>query len=345
MTLSILNDLHGGAIRTGGTTPKSGWSLRQYILERMQMLLNIAQGDLLILGDLLDAYSILYTDLLAILFMLQKWAADHPDDTLYLVPGNHDLSKTVTTMSSFQFLAKLLSAMDNVVVIDKPGRLSKHRGYVIPHVVNQEQFDIELGKVPDDVDLLFVHCNYDNKFAQQADHSLNLSADQALKLPVKHIIFAHEHQHKVAMNGKVQVIGNQIPSSVADCLGNTEKLMLVIEDGKLVYVPVWSAKGSFSRVNWQELHTAPADAQFIRVEGDATAVEASAVVTAIAKLRNSHNAFVITNAVKVEGRSSEVEGRSLEQAQSYNVREAVMRRLSPEQRAVVEALLAEHGES
>jgi metallophosphoesterase superfamily enzyme len=343
--LTVINDTHCGAIRSGGTTPKTAWALRQYILSRFKTLLMMTQSDLLILGDLLDTFSIPYTDLLEVFFELQRWCKANPDSTLYLVPGNHDLSKTTTTMSSFQFLCKLLAGEDNAVIVDKPARLNKHNAYVIPHCINQEQFDIELDKVPDDVHTLYLHCNFDNKFAQRSDHSLNLSAERALKLPVKHIVFAHEHQHKRAMANKVHVIGNQIPSSVADCIGNDEKYMLNVIDGQLSYTPVWEAKGSFQRIDWHDLGLAAADAQFIRVEGDAAASEANAVVSAISKLRSTHNAFVITNAVKIEGRSTDVEAKSLEQVQSYNVKDALLKRLSAEQRTVVTALLEEFGEA
>jgi DNA repair exonuclease SbcCD nuclease subunit len=346
MSLTIINDTHCGAIRSGGTTPKTAWALRQFILEQFRSMLQRIDTDLLVLGDLLDAYSIPYIDLLEVYSALDRWASENSQDcTLYLVPGNHDLSKTTSTMSSFQFLCKLLWSRDNVVIIDKPARLNKHDAYVIPHCINQEQFEIELDKAPNDLKYLFLHCNFDNKFAQKADHSLNLSADRALKLPFKHIIFAHEHQRKRAMANKVHIIGNQIPSSVADCIGNDDKCYLEIDDdGDFTYTPVWKAKGSFVRVDWHELKDTPPDAQFIRVEGEAGASEANAVVSAISKLRNVHNAFVITNAVKVEGRGDVGESQSLEKAQTYDVRSAVMRRLSEAQRAAVEKLLAEHGE-
>lgn len=342
--LTVINDIHAGVVRSGGTTLKTAWALRQFVLSRFSTLLKMVNTDLLILGDLLDAYSIPYTDLLEVYFELQSWCTAHPDCKLFLVPGNHDLSKTVATMSSFQFLTKLLSGLPNVVILDKPGRLKGHDAYIIPHVINQEQFDIEIDKVPDDVATLYLHCNYDNKFAQQSDHSLNLLAARALKLPVKHIVFAHEHQRKKAMNGKVQVIGNQIPSSVADCIGNDAKFMLEVDGDNLTFHEVWAAKDSFQRVDWRALGEADASAQFIRVEGDAAASEANTVVSAISKLRSKHDAFVITNAVKIEGRGAVGETQSLEKVQSYDVREALMRRLTDAQQAVVKQLLAEHGE-
>jgi metallophosphoesterase superfamily enzyme len=344
--LTTINDTHCGAIRSGGTTPQTAWALRQWVLLRFGMLLSLIKTDLLILGDLLDSFSIPYTDLFEVYGHLKKWLRDNPDQTLYLVPGNHDLSKTMATMSSFQFLCKLLQHEKNVVIMDKPGRLRGHDAYVIPHVPNQDLFNIELDKVPDDVGTLYLHCNYDNKFAQKSDHSLNLSMDQAMKLPVRRIVFAHEHQGRTAQGGKVIVIGNQIPTSVADCLGNRVKHMLVVEGDKIEHVEVWDEDGSFWRADWRDLSAVPSEAQFVRVEGDASAAEAAAVASAVSKLRNQNKtAFVITNAVKIEGRGDEGEAQSLEKVQSFSVFDALMRRLTPAQQAVVKKLMEDNNVS
>lgn len=340
--LTVINDTHCGVVRSGGTTPKSAWALRQWNLQRLDALLSAINTDLLVLGDLLDTYSIPYLDLWEVVSHLVKWLAVNPDCTLFLVPGNHDLSKTTSTMSSFQFLCRMLHANSNrVVVMDKPGRLKGHDAYVIPHVPNQDLFDLELDKVPDDVATLYLHCNYNNHFAQQSDHSLNLSEQRARDLPVKRIVFAHEHQHRTMLGGKVIVIGNQIPTSVADCIGPEAKYMLEVGVDYTELRPVWEAAGSFAKVDWRDLGSAPAGAQFIRVEGDASAVEASSVVSAISKLRNTHNAFVITNAVKIEGRSleSSLETKGQESVQNFSIMDALKRRLSEAQWAVVTELL------
>ncbi len=334
--LYVINDTHCGAIRSGGTTPATAYALRTYILERFQRLLARARGGhLMILGDLFDNFSVPYPDLLEVYLMLQDF-----EGPLILVPGNHDLSKTTATMSSFQFLCRLLENRPETTVMDTPGtlRVGKVDHYVIPHVPNQELFDLELSRVPKGVKYLFLHCNFDNKFAQQADHSLNLSVEQAKALPVEKIILAHEHQRKTALSGKVMIPGNQIPSSVADCLGNDQKFMIEIEDGFRM-VPVWDAAGSFVRADWHDLVNVDPNAQFIRVEGQASASEAASTVTLIQKLRSSHKAFVITNAIKVEGRDSTEEKLTLEEIRSYNVLDALLKRLKPEWQTKVRKLM------
>lgn len=309
LPFAVINDTHGGVIRSAGTTPATAYALRQWVIQQIASLLQRASGcDLLINGDLFDLEHIPYADLLAIYTLIGQWLVDNPDSILYLPPGNHDLAKTLTTMSSQQFLTNLLSMFGDRVVVPTAGQaitVAGAKGWVIPHMTNQELFDLELEKVPP-VKYLFLHCNFDNKFAQQSDHSLNLSAEQAEKLPVERIVLGHEHQRRVALTGKVMVTGNQFPTSVADCLGNKDKYMAMITPTNFELQQVWVGEGSFVRVNWRELNLiAPDHGQFIRVEGEATASEAPLVVQSISKLRKVHQAFVITNATTIEGRDAD----------------------------------------
>lgn len=329
LPFAVINDCHIGVIRSAGTTPITASALRQYALQQFEQLLMYSEGhDLLVNGDLFDTDHIPYSDLLATYTLLAQWLIANPDSKLYLPPGNHDLSKTTATMSSQQFLAKLLRALlPNRVLAPGVGQeiaVAGARGWVIPHMPNQEQFDIELSKVPKKgIKYLFLHCNFDNHFAVQSDHSLNLSKEQAAALPVKCILLGHEHQRTMGLSGKVLVPGNQFPTSVADCLGNTQKFMTVITEEKLELRTVWTAGGvngtSYQKLDWRDLGKAEPTSQFIRVEGDASDTEASAVVTAISKLRKSHNAFVISNAVKIEGRDDVLAVESMEKVANFNV--------------------------
>lgn len=325
---AVINDLHLGVIRAAGTTPVTAYALRQFALEQFDMLLGrAADHDLLINGDLFDTDHIPYADLLEAYKMLAEWLISNPGCMLYLPPGNHDLSKTMTTMSSQQFLCSLLKALTpSRVVVPVAGEaitVAGAPGWIIPHMPNQEQFDIELKKVPK-VKYLFLHCNFDNGFAAESDHSLNLSKEQATKLDVERIVLGHEHQRTMGLTGKVMVPGNQFPTSVADCLGNKDKYMTVITEDKFELVPTWEGAGSFQRVNWRELGETDASAQFIRVEGEAADTEAPSVVSAISKLRKAHNAFVITNAVKIAGHDDELVAESMEKVANFNVVHALM---------------------
>ena len=333
--LTVIHDTHIGAARSAGTTPLTAWQLRQYLLEEFEKLVDNA-GSLVILGDLFDTGHIPMADLLRTWEILRKHCASGAP--LYLVQGNHDCERTLTTLSSFQFLCKLLQAeFPGIGVIDTPQFI--HTGaYVVPHLPNQDLLDAALAAVPK-CEYLLVHCNYNNGFAAQSDHSLNMSLEQAAAVPAKYIIFAHEHQAKSALNGKVFIAGNQFPSSVSDCLGNDSKFLTELQhEGPPNKVLTWSRLGNYVEQDWRSL--TDSGEKFIRVVGEATAAEAADVVSAIAKFRNKAKALVITNAVKVEGAADGEQIQvSLEQVKTFDVLGALLECLDEREQAVINDLL------
>lgn len=337
--LTFINDLHLGAVRTGGTTPATAYQLRLDLLKQFEELLVSIDTDLCIGGDLFDGADISKQDLLRTYQCLDDWLV-RTGKNLYALNGNHDLSKNSTNFSAFQFLMALLQASEKryaglVLHVDEP--MNTTHGYMIPHLANQDLFDLALAAVPE-CDYLFVHCNYDNKFAVEKDHSLNMSEEQAKAAPVRHIIFAHEHKARRALQGKVLIVGNQFPSSVSDCLEIVFKRMLVIENGEPQFVETWRAEGDYSEQDWRELKD---EGRFIRIIGQATAAEATQVVTTISKFRASAKALVITNAVKVEGvNDAEQLALSHEEITSFNVYEAVCETLTPDEVSKLEKLKA-----
>jgi metallophosphoesterase superfamily enzyme len=346
MSLTLLNDWHLGCIRSAGTTPATAYQLRLDLLSQFEETLYSIDTDLMILGDLLDGPDISKADLLRAYQALAAWQ-DRTGRDLWLVNGNHDLSKNSTNFSSFELLAELLKSLNPVQVHHiTEGTMTPH-GYVIPHVANQDLFNVELSKVPE-CDYLFVHCNYDNGFAAEKDHSLNLSREQAESLPVRHIVFAHEHQAREELDGKVLVIGNQTPSSVSDCLNNDVKSLLVVhpptrEGNKTRWIQArritWRADADFSEQDWRELVDT---GRFIRVVGTATAAEANQVVNTIARFRSTAKALVITNAVRIEGVSDGEEfSLTHEQVTSFNVREALREYLTDEENQKIDKLKEE----
>lgn len=335
--LTIISDLHIGAERAAGTTPLTAWQMRQYLLEEFKALVDNAQGSLMILGDLFDTGHVPMADLLSTWNILAaRCFAGHE---LILVQGNHDLEKTLTKLSSFQFLCKLLEGAypQRVQVIDQPTALPRYGAYVVPHLANQDLFNTALSAVPKCA-YLMVHCNFNNNFAIESDHSLNMSVEQAAAVPAKHIIFAHEHQAKVAINGKVYIAGNQFPSSIADCLGNDAKYMTLLTEAGIQKIETWNRKGEYIEQDWRDLKDQ--GHKFIRVVGEASATEAADVVSAIAKFRNKSKALVITNAVKVEGAADGEQIQiTLEQVKSFNVLEALLECLDEREQEVVKGLL------
>jgi len=349
-TLVVFNDLHIDFIHPGVASPITALALRNYVLEGTQGLLNTVEDDedVLINGDLFDTRDVPYTDLWETIEIFWAFLKAHPNSKVFAAGGNHDYSKDSTRMSSFQLFCRVMESTfpDQFTAIHEPTALPLHDAYVIPHVQNQDLFNLELEKVPS-CGVLYLHCNYDNHFATESDHSLNLSPEQAAAAPVDHIVLGHEHQRSTALAGKVMVPGNQIPTSVADCLGNTEKHYLVVSDGRVALFPCWIREEEYVEVDWQNATNLLADTKyrFIRVTGTAVAAQAAAVPAAVSKLRSSNrHAFVITSSVKIAG-SEGAEALSLEEIKSYNVLEQLLKRLTKAQAAKVTALLGHHNKT
>ena len=331
--LTIISDLHLGAIRSAGTTPTTQYELRKHLLSKFKALLP-ETGDLLINGDLLDQSNIPTSDVLQTYIILNDWLTQHTDSKLYNSTGNHDKSRTSNVLSSFQFLGKLLKLAhpDRYVHIEEP-TMTPH-GYVIPHLHNQDLFDLALSQVPE-CNFLFVHANFDNGFAAQSDQSLNVSRDQAEASKARIIVFGHEHHKRLA--GKVVIPGNQIASSVSDWLSPQDKGYVTIVDGKLHYHASATREQEFAELDWRKLEVTYH--KFIRVTGDATAEEASEVVNAINKLRKTSEAFVITNAVQISTGAIKVDFDStLANVQSFSVMSAIKELLTEEEQAVLDTL-------
>ena len=326
----VINDLHLGCNRTGGTTPDSAAALKRYMATKLESVLFKAKGDLIVMGDLFDSYTVPNDVLLNTYEQFKDWQCWKHN--LYMVPGNHDLSKDSSKLSSFALLCKLLGVdcLKGLTNLDD-------NIYTLSHCVNQEEFDLMLAKVPY-CSYLLVHCNYDNNFAVNSDHSLNMSKAQAEECKATKIYFAHEHHAREALGGKVFIGGNQFPSSVSDCLDKQDKYMYKLNEGNIMLEPTWTVD-NFAEVDWK--HPEPTNAEFVRIVGHALPAEAAAMADFIASYRKTSEAYVVTNGVTV-GEDAEVDAlnlASLEALQAFNVRMALQEYLTPEENAIIESLV------
>ena len=330
----VINDLHIGALRSAGATVSSAVSLRQFQLDTLKGILDEVDEELTILGDLFDTYNIPASDILATYQLLTAWLVK--GHKLNLVPGNHDLSKDSGKLSSFEFMSKLLLAYPSVTYIKGGGWVNEAEGvYAISHVDNQDLFDMELIKVPE-CRYLLLHANYNNGFAVNSDHSLNVSQAQAESAKCEKLVFAHEHYHREALGGKVFVCGNQMPASVSDCLDYKSKSMTRLGAG-IDRIKTWDAS-NYVELDWR--NPEPSQAQFIRFVGRCKAEESADMADTIARYRRSSEAFVVANAVKVgeDTEGNELALDSLEAISKFNVMEALRDHLAPEEFKVLENL-------
>jgi|GEM_PF-1652257 len=352
----VLNDLHLGVQRKGGTTPASQEALRNYLFTSLEEILHDSQEKhLVIAGDLFDEFEVSPRDWVQTYLIFQDWLV-RSGGKLTLIAGNHDHSPKALRVSSFEMLSKVLveqfgDQVVTVVGIDQWSGINPPTGhiYALAHCSNQDVFNAKLNEVLAQVvdgDGVFLHANFDNHFAAQSDHSLNVSMEQAKKFAEKGatLFFAHEHQARTALGGRVVVFGNQWPTSIADCLNNDEKYAHVFNGG-VTKVRTWagaSGRAAFLECDWRTLMD---EAQipglgFIRVTGKASAAEASDCLNAIAKFRQRSSAFVISNAVQIEGLAEIGElPSSFEAAKRFDVLEFIREKMEPEEVAMLEKLV------
>jgi metallophosphoesterase superfamily enzyme len=329
----IANDLHLGVLRSAGTTPSSAAALRQYALDSFEQLLARTDEHLVILGDLFDQYNVPMTDLLKTFKLLETWLQQ--GHKLTLMPGNHDLSTDSSKLGSFQFLGALLADVPQVTYIPLAGWVEKEV-YAISHCVNQDEFNLQLSKVPE-CRYVLLHANYDNTFAVESDHSLNVSEQQAKDCKAQTLVFAHEHNHRKLLGGKVYVLGNQFPTSVSDCLSDQDKFMHRLTPDGIERIKFWDRATSYAELDWR--NPTETTAQFVRFTGTATPEEGAAVADTIARYRKASDAFVVSNAVKIGSEDrAEFEVQSLDQARSFDVMGALKKFLTEDEYSILEKL-------
>lgn len=360
MKTLIINDLHLGVQRSGGTTLKSADELREFARQKYRDLLQLAPKHgcerVIINGDLTDVYDISLTEALELYSITDEFLQSYKG-TLTWALGNHDLSKDSSRLGTVAFIGALLGMRypESFSIVSEstamPGGL-----HVIPHLINQDVFDYELSRVPEGTKWLLLHCNYDNVFACASDHSLNISRDQVKEFKERDIkvVLGHEHQGRETLGGYLIVVGNQFPTSIADCLSHGEaqkdgrKRAMVIdsEAGTHEFITTWTPDdedGWFARVDWRELKDVQEEGRgFIRVEGDAARDEAAAVIKALATFRQRSRSFVVTNAVKVE----QAEGledleASIDDVRTLDVIEMLIEQLDEKEAAAIRALWAQ----
>lgn len=343
----IINDTHIGVTRQGGTTPQSQQALREYILGKVTELITTEWSEVTVNGDLFDGFTVDVLEVVRTYEMFADWLYT-TKGTLNLIAGNHDYNPRGDKLSSYHLLCHFLKSHfgEKVRVFDEGFASVSGNICCIPHMPNQELFNMEIDKAianggrPDG--WLLLHCNYKNTFAENSDHSLNLNDDQIGKLIMAgwKLVLGHEHQGYELRGSRVIVTGNQFPTSIADCIGENRKFAMRTNGEGFERIETWEPDGSYIEVDWRDMNIGNAD--FVRVVGEASAAEAADVISAISKLRQQVNAFVITNAVKIAGNEAmaDMAEVSLENVKAYDVMSAILKELTEAEAAVVKGLMA-----
>ena len=346
----IINDLHLGVQRTGGMTPQSAQDLRDHQGRSLLGFVSRMGGEnhLIVNGDLFDRFEITASDVVDAHVLFADWLHDE-NCTLTLCAGNHDWNPRGNKLSSFHLLRHFLQAQfgDRVTVCDTGLEQIKDGIWCIPHMPNQDLFALEIEKAcatKHEGEYLLLHCNVKNTFAEHSDTSLNLTDELLGKLMIAGwtLIVGHEHQGYTLRGGRVIVVGNQWPTSVADCIGEKSKNALVITETSCFTVPTWQAEGNYAEVNWRDIAEYVGEARFIRVVGEATSAESADVIAVISRFRQKSDAYVISNAVKVDGVAAldDLAADAIGDVKAFDVLGAIMEHLDEKQQQTVKGLLA-----
>ena len=345
MALKITTDWHIGVKRNAGTTPGSAEKLGAYLHSALHdALFSDLKSAHIIAGDIFDRFTVDTADLIHTYTTLAKWL-DISNEQLVLMRGNHDYQPRGASASSFDLLTHILSAQfpDQVVVVTEP---TEWRQFIfIPHLPNNEILQLEIDKLRDvSRRIIIFHANLDNPWAAESQNSLNVSMDAANALVAQGniVCFGHEHQPRTLNGGKIIVLGNVVPSSVSDCLGNDTKYHTLVDGLDVTRVPVLNVREVFCEMDWKELDETPAHMQFVRVTGDCTSNEAAGMISAVSKLRQKHSAFVITNSVKIEGiaQMEALTDLTQESLSRFDVMGALFEDMNEREQTTIKGLLA-----
>jgi len=339
MKTKITTDYHIATKRVGGTTPESQVKLRQYLRDTLQAQLE--DEDHLIAGDLFNEFTIDTSELVETYKIFCAWLAKY-GKKLALVRGNHDFSMRGAALSSFDLLGTILKEQFPTQVTVATEVTEWKQFILVPHLPNNEILNLEVANLKNASGRVIVfHANVDNFFAAESQHSLNLTMEQVEDLVSRDnlVICGHEHQHRKLVNGRCVILGNTVPSSIADCLGNDRKYSAMVTGADYELVETWAAVGNYVEVDWQDV--GEVDAQFIRVVGDAKAEQAADVIKAVSWLRQNNDAFVVSSAVKVEGAEafSEMAEIGAEGVKAFDVLAAIYSELTEDEVSCVKGLL------
>ena len=284
---AVICDPHGGLKRQAGTTPRSMVEYSSQQNSLLQGILSACEAqEVILLGDIFNEALVSYETIVATAEALRSFSGRK-----WLVKGNHDQGGNQEKLTAFDLLGYMLAG-DNTVMVTEAAEIEPDF-WIVPHLPNQAQFDEAIAALPDGSTLL-AHCNYDNGFALEKDHSLNLSREQASRFD--HVILGHEHA-KRDLPG-VDILGAIYPCNIGEC-GTAKGFHYWDGPGHDVeFQQTWSVE-DYAELNWRELLGSQNQAKFIRITGEATAEEAAQVIDEVSKFRASSGAFFVSNSVKV----------------------------------------------
>lgn len=117
ISIKLIGDPHlGRNFTTGCPTSRLGDRARM-VLEALEMHLNSPADFIIIMGDLFDKFDVGIDVVYQAYKAIVSASGANPNTTYVILPGNHDISRDKTRMSSFQVLKAMLDSISNVIVV------------------------------------------------------------------------------------------------------------------------------------------------------------------------------------------------------------------------------------
>ena len=318
----IISDLHIDPLRQGGTTMESRVALADYIQENLRRVVQEEDPDrVIVVGDIFARRTVSEKAL------AEFWKTLQLGPEWILMRGNHDAnSDKYGDICALQAIDIMTD--DRVrVIFDGPESIGTY--HFIPHMFNQEQFDRALEEIPAMAKTVFIHANWNNNFAVMADHSLNLSLEQAKKIEAngQTIILGHEHIPADKLENTF-IVGCLTPTMLPDIDG-PKRALVFVDEKPAGQIPTWPPQlTSFQKIQPHEIDDLVGNPQFIEVYGECSPVESAEITKAIGKLRAKSSAFIVKNGIKII--RPEVTGPDQQEIAAFNVVDIFMD-LVPEQ--------------
>lgn len=336
MTTKITTDWHIGVTRNGGTTPATREALRAFL--RASLAAQLDDRDHIIAGDLFHDFTIDTSEVIATYHIFRGWLRTY-DRTLVVLRGNHDYHLNANKVSSFDLLMTILEAQfpGRIVVVREPTAWGDF--VLVPHLPNNDMLALTLQNLQPKGKTVIFHANVDNTFAAESAHSLNVPMEEVNRLAADNlVVFGHEHGFRKLCAGRAVVLGCGAPSSISDCLEGGQKFAMYVDGTDYELECIW--EGRYAEMDWRNEKIE--ETQFLRVTGDASADEAAEVVARVAQIRRVSDAFVVANAVKIDG-VAEFEAlseASFDSIKGVDVLGLLLEELDEREQVVVKELLA-----
>lgn len=242
ITIQIIGDPHLGKSFKQGV-PKDLLGFREQLsLNVFRELLNKPVNYIIIVGDLFDKFQVDSSVFYSVLSIIEESALSNPNTSYIYLNGNHDLSKEVDKISSFQLLAKYVSIHQNIsnvsIILDKQESplLKLEKDGIVLGLFHYNPF-VSIDDEYNDTDLFIEENDYPYRIAFGHWETIDFNSDVFInrQVPKKvlkyfnYVITGHEHKPKLTITDNVPIltVGSMIPYAFGEQLDVEENVNYV----------------------------------------------------------------------------------------------------------------------